>query len=54
VNLAYSILTPATIGAFLAYIGLDVGRRWFDKYRVTKRAQILAEKELDDYDLDEL
>lgn len=54
VNLAYSILTPATIGAFLAYIGLDVGKRWFDKYRVTKRAQALAEKELDNYDLDEL
>ena len=54
VNLAYSILTPMTIGGFLVYIGLDVGKRWFDKYQVTKRAQALAEKELDNYDFDEL
>jgi len=49
VNLAYGLLTPLTIGSFLAYIGLDVGKRWFDKRRAVRQARILAEKELEDY-----
>jgi hypothetical protein len=48
VNLAYSILTPVTIGGFLSYISLDVGKRWLDKYRAVRRARALAEKELED------
>jgi predicted CXXCH cytochrome family protein len=53
VNLAYSILTPLTIGGFLTYIGLDVGKRWFDKRRTIRRAQALAAKELEN-DFDEI
>ncbi len=48
INLAYSILTPLTIGGFLTYIGLDVGKRWSDKRRMIRRAQALAKKELED------
>jgi predicted CXXCH cytochrome family protein len=48
VNLAYSILTPTTIGGFLVYIGLDVGRRWYDKRRRVRQARILAERELEE------
>jgi len=47
INLAYSILTPLTVGGFLTYIGLDMGRRWFDRRRVIRRAQTLAEQELE-------
>jgi hypothetical protein len=48
VNLAYSILTPLTIGGFLSYISLDVGKRWIDRYRAVRRARSLAERELED------
>lgn len=50
VNSAYQILIPVVIGGFLAYIGLDVNRRWIDKRRKKQRMQALLEKELEDYD----
>jgi predicted CXXCH cytochrome family protein len=48
INTVYTIMIPAVIGFFLFYISLDVGRNWFEKYRVKKRAHTLAEKELED------
>jgi hypothetical protein len=50
VNWVYRILVPLTIGGFLAYIGLDVSKRWRDKRQVLLRARAIAEAELEDYD----
>lgn len=51
VNLAYSVLTPLTIGGFMVYIALDAFKRRSEKRQIIRRAQALAEKELKDYDL---
>lgn len=48
INLAYKFLIPVTIGGFMLYIGLDAGRRWYDKRQMIH--QILSEEELEDYD----
>lgn len=50
VNSAYGILTSLTIGGFLTYIGLDVGKRWFDKRQAVRQARALAKEELEDYE----
>jgi hypothetical protein len=50
-NMVYVILTPLTIGGFVAFIGLDLSRRWYDKRTANRRARALAEKELEEYDL---
>ncbi len=48
VNAIYQILIPLTIGGFVAYIGLDAGKRWRDKRNIVLQA--LAEEDSDDYD----
>lgn len=48
VNWFYRILITGTIGAFVGYIALDVGKHWRDKRKIL--AQALAEEGLDDFD----
>lgn len=48
INTVYTIMIPAVIGFFLIYIALEVSRNWFEKHRMKKQAQKLAEKELED------
>ena len=50
VNMIYRALIPLTIGGFVAYIGLDVGKRWRDKRQMVRHALAEAEEEYDDFD----
>ncbi len=52
VNAIYKILIPLTIGGFVAYIGLDAGKRWREKREIVKQAMAEAEEEYDDFDFE--
>ncbi len=50
VNVIYKVLIAFTISAFMAYISLDVNKRWGERRKVLRQALAEAEEELDDFD----